>query len=88
MKETYNIKMLIAENEMDEAIELLFANEKIINNEKYFNMLIIMQLSYNVIQEIEINGLEKKEDYIRMFADLARRILLFVDKIERKNRSG
>jgi len=88
MKRTYDIKMLIGDNEIDEAIELLFTNEKVVNDKKYFNELIMMQLSYNIIQEIDINGLVKKEEYVRMFTDLARRILCFVDKIERKNRSG
>jgi len=88
MKKTYDIKMLIADNEMDEAIELLFTNEKVINSKKYFNELIMMQLSYNIIQEIDINGLVKKEEYVMMSTDLARRMLCFVDKIEGKNRSG
>ena len=80
--------MLIADNEINEAIELLFTDKKIINSKKYFNELVMMQLSYNIIREIDINGLVKKEEYVMMSTDLARRMLCFVDKIERKNRSG
>jgi len=88
MNKIYDIKILIAENQLNKAISSLLSNDEIINNNEYFNELVIMNLSYKQIQEMDTKSLLKKEECNRQVVLLARNILLFLDEIENRNRSG